>query len=346
MKHWVAWVMAGAMMAGSSGVFAQQAGVVEKRDPALDTLVAADARLEMVKSGFGFTEGPVWVPQGGYLLFTDIPANVIYKLTRDGQASVYLEKAGYQGHDLWRVGFEFNNGKDPSDPKFEKFNMSGANGLALDPEGRVVIAAWAGRSVDRIEKDGKRTVLADKYEGKRFGGPNDVVVRKDGSVYFTDTYGGMLKMDKDPSKELDVVGIYMIRDGKVQRIIDDLKNPNGLTFSPDEKVFYANSGRDRYVKRYDVQPDGSVTSATMFVDMSSEKLPGITDGMKVDVNGNLWTTGAGGVWILSPDGKHLGTIRTPELAANLAFGDDDRKTLYITARTSIYKIRTNIAGLP
>src|SRR4029453_14757946 len=179
--------------------------VVVKMDPALDTLIAADAKLEMVKTGVGFSEGIVWVPEGGggYLLLSDMPANVIYKLTPDGQASVYMERSGYRGYDIWRVGFIQTNGKDRNDPKFEEFPMIGSNGLALDPQGRLVIATWAGRSIDRIEKNGERVVLADRYEGKRFGGTNDVIVKKNGTIYFTDGYNGMRGRDKDPTKELD-----------------------------------------------------------------------------------------------------------------------------------------------
>jgi gluconolactonase len=147
---------------------------VTRLDPALDVLISADAKVEQVATGFGFTEGVTWMGQGGFLVFSDIPANVVYKLALDGKASIYLQKSGYQGVDLWRVGMPFTNGKAESDPKFERFNMSGSNGLAADPQGRLVIATWAGRSIDRIEKNGKRTVLADKYQGKRFGGPNDL----------------------------------------------------------------------------------------------------------------------------------------------------------------------------
>ena len=151
--------------------------------------------------------------------------------------------------------------------------------------------------------------------------------------------------EKDPKRELDA-GVYMLKDGKVTLLIKDLDNPNGLAFSPDEKYFYANGGRDRFIRRYEVQSDGTLANGRMFIDMSKEPARGITDGLKVDVNGNLWETGPGGVWIISPDGRHLGTIPTPELASNVEFGDADRKTLYVSARTSIYRIRANIAGLP
>jgi len=321
---------------------------VVRLESSLDALVSPDAKLELVKGGFGFTEGALWVQKGksGYLLFSDIPANVIYKWTPDGKVSVYLDHSGYTGQDIWRVGFMQTNGKDKSDPLFEEFPMIGSNGLALDREGRLIIATWAGRSIDRIEKNGKRTVLADRYEGKRFGGTNDVVVKKDGSIYFTDGFGGLRLREKDPTKELDFNGVYMLRNGHVTRVITDITNTNGLAFSPDEKYFYANGSRDKFVKRYEVQPDGTLNNGIMFIDISKDSTPGITDGMRVDNKGNLYETAAGGVWIISPEGKHLGTILTPELAANVEFGDADRKTLYIAARTSIYKIRVNTPGIP
>src|SRR6266852_6318620 len=149
-------------------------------DRALEAPVSADARLQLVKGGFGFTEGLIWVEKGRYLLLSDIPANVIYKLTPEGEASIYMHRSGYTGPDIWRVGFEQTNGKNPSDPLFEKFYMIGSNGLALDRQGRLIIATWAGRSIDRIEKNGKRTVLADRFEGKQFNGPNDVIVKQNG----------------------------------------------------------------------------------------------------------------------------------------------------------------------
>jgi gluconolactonase len=188
-------------------------------------------------------------------------------------------------------------------------------------------------------------MLADRWDGKRFGGTNDVIVKKDGTIYFTDGYGGLRLRDKDPKRELDN-GVYMIRNGQVSRVIDDIPNTNGVAFSPDEKTLYANGSRDRFVKAYDVNADGTLSNGHMLIDVNSDPALGITDGLRVDVNGNLWETGPGGIWIISPQGKHLGTILLPELGANVEFGDPDRKTLYIAARTSIYKIRTNIAGVP
>ena len=321
---------------------------VLRLDPALDALVSPDAKVELVKGGFGFTEGPVWVQKGksGYLLFTDIPGNVVYKLTpQDRKAEVYLYDAGYNGPDIWRWGGIQNNGRDRSDPRFEEFAMIGADGLTLDRQGRVIIATFAGRSLVRLESDGKRTVLADSYEGKRFNGPNDVVVKRDGAIYFTDTYGGLRLRDKDPRKELDFTGVYMWKDGKLSLLVKDMPMVNGLAFSPDEKYLYVNGSRDNYVNRYDVNPDGTLANGKLFFDMRKETEPGITDGLRVDTKGNLYETGPGGVWVISPEGKHLGTIRAPEQATNVGFGDADRKTLYIAARTGIYKIRVNIPGI-
>ncbi|MCL8385451.1 SMP-30/gluconolactonase/LRE family protein [Xanthobacter aminoxidans] len=319
-------------------------------DPRFADLVSATADLQQITTGFGFTEGVTWVQNGthGHLLFSDIPANVIYRWTPDragaGSLDVFLEKAGYQGHDVWRVGMPFTNGKAPDDPGYEQFNMFGSNGITLDLEGRVVIATWGGRSIDRIEEDGRRTVVADRFDGKRFGGPNDVVVCRNGYIYFTDTFGGMLGLGEDPSRELDINAIYRIRDSEVIRVIDDIPNVNGLAFSPDETVLYANGSIDNFIRRYDVDADGNISNGSLFYDFADVPGDGITDGMRVDVAGNLWTTAPGGVWALSPDGAPLGMIALPEGGSNLVFGGPDRKTLYISAATSIYRIETKIAG--
>jgi gluconolactonase len=315
---------------------------IVKLDPSLDALISPDSKLELVKGDFGFTEGIVWVDQGasGYMLLSDMYANVIYKLTPDGKVSLYLDHSGYTGYDIWRVGMP-----QPDPNRKDVFFMIGSNGLALDRQGRVLIATWTGRSIDRIEKDGKRIILADRYEGKRFGGTNDLVVKKDGAIYFTDGFGGLRGRDQDPKKELDFAGIFMWKDGKVTLAIKDIATPNGLAFSPDEKYLYANGSQNKYVRRYDVQPDDTLTNSQMFIDMSSDKAGGITDGMKVDTQGNVWESGPRGIWITSPDGKHLGTILTPEFVANLCFGERDNKTLYIAARTSVYKIHVNVPGI-
>ena len=325
--------------------------VVVRLDPALDELVSANAKLEVAKSGFAFTEGTTWIQEGNtrFLIFTDIPANVIDKMTPDGRVSVYADHVGYDGpidaYNMLTLGVVRDNGKDPQDPLFRRFVMLGADGLTLDRQGRIVVAGWAARNVYRIEKDGKRTILADRYQGKRLGGPNDVIVKKDGAIYFTDAVGGLRLEDKDPAKELNQ-GVYMIKAGKLTLVINDIPTVNGLAFSPDEKHLYANGSGANYIRRYDVQPDDTLTNSTLLIDLSADKTPGITDGMKVDTKGNVYQSAAGGVWIISPDGRHLGTILTPELVANVEFGDPDHKTLYIAARTSIYRIRANTAGIP
>jgi gluconolactonase len=336
------------VLAGSSakGQYSTATAVV-RLDPALDALIAPDARVELVKDGFGFTEGPVWVQEGkdGYLLFTDIPGNVIWKLTPDGKASVHLSNVGYNGPEVWRWGGIQNNGRERTDPRFEEFAMIGADGLTLDRQGRLIIATFAGRSLMRVEANGQRTVLADRYEGKRFGGPNDVVVKRDGAIYFTDTYGAFRLREKDPRRELLFNAVYMWKDGKLTLVVKDMPATNGLAFSPDEKILYVNGSRDNYVNRYEVRGDGTVGNGTRFIDMSKESGTGVTDGLRVDSKGNLYETGPGGVWIISPEGKHLGTIRAPETATNVGFGDADKKTLYIAARTGIYKIRVKTPGI-
>ncbi len=344
MKKTALYVLLIALLAVSS-LHAQLPGdqpAVVRLDPALDSLVSADAKLDLVKNDFGFTEGVVWVDEGksGYLLLSDMYANVIYKVTPEGKVSLYLDHSGYTGYDIWRVGMP-----QPDANRKDVFFMIGSNGLALDRQGRLVIATWTGRSIDRIEKDGKRTVLADRYEGKRFGGTNDLVVKKDGAIYFTDGFGGLRGRDKDPQKELDFAGIFMWKDGKVTLAIKDIPTPNGLAFSPDEKYLYANGSQNRYLRRYGVQADDTLTNSQMLIDMNSDPAPGITDGLKVDTKGNIYESGPGGIWVLSPDGKHLGTIRTPEFVANVAFGGPDNKTLYIAARTSIYRVRVNTPGI-
>ena len=320
---------------------------VTRLDPALDALVSPDAKVELVKGGFGFTEGPVWMTEGksGYLLFTDIPGNVVWKLTPDGKASVYLDNTGYQGPEVWRWGGIQNNGFERTDPRFEEFAMIGADGLTVDRQGRLVLATFAGRSLMRVEKNGKRIVLADNYQGHRFGGPNDVVVKSNGAIYFTDTYSSFRQREKDPRKELDFTGVYMWKDGKLSLLVKDMPMVNGLAFSPDEKYLYVNGSRENYVNRYEVLPDGTLANGKLFIDLSKETERGITDGLRVDTKGNLYETGPGGVWIISPEGKHLGTIRAPEISTNVGFGDADKKTLYIAARTGIYKIRVNTPGI-
>ncbi|MDP8991311.1 MAG: SMP-30/gluconolactonase/LRE family protein [Acidobacteriota bacterium] len=315
------------------GAQAQSGPDVIRLDPALDAIVSSKAKLEMLKTDeFGISEGPVWVQEGqmGYLLFSDIVANVVYKWTPDNKISVYLKDSGYTG-TLAKVSMEGYIAR--SGPLFV-FDF-GSNGLTLDRQGRLVLCAQGDRAIVRIEKDGTRTVLADKYEGKRLNRPNDLVMKSDGAIYFSDP-----RMD-NPTMELAMSAVFMAKDGKVQLLASDFR-PNGLAFSPDEKILYLNGNGG--IRAYDVRPDGTIENGRVFIDMTSDKTPGGPDGMKVDQKGNVYCTGPGGIWIISPAGKHVGTIRLPSPATNLAFGDADYKTLYITDRRSLARIRLNTAG--
>ena len=319
---------------------AQTGPAVRRVAPALDAIVAADATVERVATGFGFSEGPVWVRKGGFLIFSDIPANVINRLDpASGRVSVFLEKTGFTGTDASDVGGEQTNARG------ERIYLIGSNGVTLDPQGRVAFNAMGDRQVVRIEADGRRTVLASHFEGKRLNSTNDLVFKRNGSLYFTDPPSGLRRRNDDPKKELPFNGVYLLKDGKLQLLAKDLVNPNGIALSPDEKILYVNSSADRKILRYDVRPDDTIANGRLIVDMGADKEPGVPDGMKVDEKGNLYSTGAGGIWVMTPEGKHLGTLVFPEQPANLAFGDADGRTLYVTARSSVYKIKLKIPGV-
>ena len=333
-------LLAVTLTAATVSAFSQE---IQMLDPALDHIVSADAKLERVASGFNkWTEGPVWTRQGT-LLFAEIPANNIIQWSPAKGAVVFMHPSGYKGSEPYK-------GPEP-----------GSNGMTLDADGRVSVAGHARRNVWRMESvDPKAqiTVLADSYQGKKLNSPNDLVYKSDGSLYFTDPpYGLQTQSDADPQKELQVNGVYRIpgarqhkpgaapyRD-KMQLVIKDLARPNGLAFSPDEKFLYvAESGKKQWF-RYRVQPDGSLTDGALFLDASTDPAEGGPDGLRVDEKGNIYGSGPGGVWIISPDGKHIGTIKVPERVSNVAWGDQDGKTLYITASTSLYRIKLKIAGI-
>jgi gluconolactonase len=321
---------------------------IEKLDPSFDDIVAPDAMIETLGDRFALTEGPLWVPEGqdGYLLFSDNAGNVIYKWRRDRPLSVFLEKSGFTGSDNTRVGAQTIAGR-------VAILLIGSNGLALDPNGRVVVTAMNDRSIYRVEKDGTRTTLADRFDGKRFSGPNDIVVKSNNSVYFTDTPWGLRDSEKDSQRELPFYGFYLIKDGKVTLLGSDMDAhggiPNGITLSPDEKYLYVTAAR-RGTLRYDIMPDDTVANGRVFV-------PHGGDGMRVDRKGNLYTTGggAGGViQVTSPEGKPLGRLHLPQpayepkprvCATNMAFGDADDRGLYITACTHLFKIRLKAPGV-
>lgn len=302
-------------------------------DPALDAIVSSDAKLEKLAGGFLFTEGPVWVSAtantSGYLLFSDPNANTIYRWSTDGQVSVFRTKSGYAG---------FNVGE---------YHQPGSNGLTLDKQGRLTINQHGNRRVIRVEPRGNVTVMADQHDGKRLNSPNDLVYRSDGALYFTDPPFGLPKVFDDPRKELPYSGVYCVNDGQVRLVSTDLDAPNGLAFSPDEKFLYVNNWNDKkkVILRYDVQPDCTLKNGRLFFDMTNTPGNDALDGLKVDQQGNVYSTGPGGLWIISPEGRQLGLIKGPEDPHNMAWGDDDGKTLYITASTGIYRMRMNIAGV-
>ena len=304
-----------------------------KADPALDRIVLPETRLEKVAGGFLFTEGPVWVPTTatvpGHLLFSDPNNNTIYRWSPEGQVSVFRTKSGYSG---------FNIGE---------YHQPGSNGLTLDRQGRLTINQHGNRRVVRVEPRGNITVLADRYEGKRLNSPNDLVYRSDGALYFTDPPFGLPMVFSDPRKELSYSGVYCVKDGMVRLVSTDLDAPNGIALSPDEKTLYVNNWNEKrkLILRYDVNPDCSLTNGKVFVDMTNSPGDDALDGLKVDQEGNVYSTGPGGLWIISPEGRQLGLIKGPEDPHNMAWGDDDGKTLYITALTGLYRMRMNIAGV-
>jgi gluconolactonase len=266
---------------------------------------------ERLATGYQFTEGPVWMPDG-FLLFSDIPASRIYRWSRDAGASV------------WR------------------FPSGQSNGLTHDLDARLVACEHGNRRVSRTERDGSVVSLADRFEGGRLNSPNDVVVKSDGALYFTDPPYGV----RPEQREQPYNGVYRIgADGALTLLADDFERPNGLAFSPDESILYVDDSFYRHVRAFDVRDDGTLANSRVIASMDHPQ-PGSPDGMKVDTEGNLYVTGATGVWVFEPDGVLLGVIVPPERPANCAWGDPDRKTLYITARTSLYRVRVKVPGCP
>jgi gluconolactonase len=307
-------------------------GRIVRVDPALNEIIPADAKIEKLAGDFLFTEGPIWIPANadspGYLLFSDPNNDMIYRWAQDGQVSIYMTKSGYTGMNIG------------------EYTQPGSNGLTLDNEGRLTINQHGNRRVVRVEKHGNLTVMADRYQGKRLNSPNDLVYKSDGALYFTDPPFGLPKMFDDPRKELPFSGVFRVSNGNIQLVTKDLDGPNGLAFSPDEKYFYVdNWGKKKIVMRYEVNPDGTLSNGKIFFDMTSAPGEDAGDGMKVDQRGNLYISGPGGVWVISPEGKYLGMIIGPEHPHNMAWGDDDGKALYMAAHTGLYRIRLKIPGI-
>lgn len=288
-------------------------GTLESYSKSFDALFPPRATIQLIATGFQFTEGPIWFKHERRLLFSDIPANKIISLSSAKKVQTFRSPSG------------------------------NANGLTRDKRGRLIACEHGNRRVSRTEQNGNLTVLADTFKGKRLNSPNDVVVKRDGAIYFTDPIYGI----KTHEQEQPVQGVYRLSpDGKqLTLLVDDFDGPNGLAFSPDEtKLYIDDSSSQRHIRVFNVLSNGSLTGAKVFHDMKGHE-GGPPDGMKVDTQGHIYSTGPGGIWVLDPDGSHLGIIRTPEGAANCAWGDDDWKSLYITAHTSIYRVRCNISGI-
>jgi gluconolactonase len=321
---------------------------IERLDPKLDALVAADAKLDELARGFGLNEGPVWVPEGdsGYLLVGGLLDNVIYKIAADNTVSVFLERAGYTGNDVSNAGTQTRSGRS-------HVLLIGPSCASLDSQGRLIWCADNDRTVMRLEKDGTRTVLsAGAPDGKRFSGPNDIYVARDDAVWLTDNDFGLRGAGASPDKQMPN-GIWRIKDGRSTLVlgVDALGGiPNGIALSPDERYLYLTALQK--IMRYEVRPDGTLGAGSLFT-----QGPGIGDGMKVDVDGNLYSTsgaGPGIVRITAPTGTLLGYLHLPIIggepkkqicATNIAFGDRDGKGLYITACDAVYRIRMKVAGV-
>ena len=297
---------------------------LEVHNPGLHDLIAPDAPIERIAGGLGFTEGPVW--RGTSLLFSDIPNKRIVR---------------------WR--------RLPEGPELTTYATGMSNGLTLDRQGQVLAAEHDGRCVSRVADNGTRRVLAEQFQGKRLNSPNDIVVKSDGSIYFTDppyaiqpSTPGMPRpagwwTAPIPGKELPYNGVYRLTpDGNLHLLVDDFALPNGLAFSPDESILYVDDSAHKHIRAFDVRADGTLSNSRILLDMASDD-PGVPDGFKVDVHGNVFCTGPGGAWGCRPTGELLGRIVLPELPANLAWGEDG-SVLFLTARTSVYRLPTKTRG--
>lgn len=301
---------------------------VVRKGKEIDGIVPINAKVFKLAEGFQFTEGPIWVRDGGYLLFSDPNANTIYKYLPDSGLSVFRHPSGYSGADIAEYG------------------QPGANGLTLDRTGRLVVNEHGNRRVTRTERDGAITVLADRYEGNRLNSPNDLVYRSDGTLFFTDPPFGLPKFFDDQRKELTYSGVFAVYRGKLKLLTTDLKGPNGIAFSPDEKFLYVTNWdeKKKVVMRYSVSHDATLSDGSVFFDMTSAPGEDALDGMKVDQRGNLYVSGPGGLWIISAEGQHLGTVVLPKHPHNMAWGDDGR-TLYLCARDALYRMPLKVAGI-
>ncbi len=299
---------------------------VVRIEPEFDRLISSDAAIEILAEGHDWTEGPVWDEAEQRLLFSDVPRNTIYAWSAASGRTVYMKPSGYTGVAA--------AGREP-----------GSNGLAFDAEGRLLLCEHGDRRIARVEHCGGKLTLADRFDGKRLNSPNDLAVHSDGSIVFTDPPYGLPKGANDPCRELDFFGVYRLSpEGDLTLLIQDLTRPNGIAFSPDERTLYvAQSHRpEPVIFAYPYSGDGKAGEGRVFFDATPfvSSGPGLPDGLKTDREGNVWTTGPNGVFVLSPDGKLLGRIVTGKATANLAFGGPDGQTLFITAHDALLRVPT------
>ena len=304
---------------------------IQRSQPDIDNLIPANASVESLATGYGWSEGPVWIKEGGYLLFTDVPANRIHKWTKAKGASLFLHPAGR----AVTAGF-----REP-----------GANGLKPGGSNVILLADQGNRGIARLDlKTKAKTLLAQRFAGKRFNSPNDLVVGPDGSIWFTDPPYGLEGMDASPLKEQSANGVYRLAPGgRITLVVSELRFPNGIAFSPDGRTLYvSNSDPSRAViLAFDVASNGALSRRRIFSDMTplaAKGLPGLPDGIAVDERGNLWATGPGGVHLFRPDGRELGVISTGAAISNCAFGGADGKTLFMTSGNTLAAVRTNVRG--
>jgi Gluconolactonase len=301
---------------------------IERFDPAFDALVAADAKVERLAEGYRWSEGPLWYQ--GALIFSDVPENVIYRWEEGmTKAEVFLKPSG-----LLQPNSDF---REP-----------GSNGLTLDRQGRLLVAQHGERRIARYE-NGMWTTIADRFEGKRLNTPNDLAVRRNGEVYFTDPPYGFKDIENSPLKELSFHGVYRVSlDGEVTLLTKTINYPNGIAFSPDEKMLYVSSTEHQnpHIRAFDVEADGTLSNERVFFDarpLSSREAPGSCDGLKIDREGNVWTSGPGGILVINPQGKMIGRINTGVPTSNCAWGDDGG-TIYITANKRLLRVKTLTKG--
>jgi gluconolactonase len=299
-------------------------------DPRFDRLVPINVKVERIVSGHKWVEGPVWNRKEGYLLFSDVPNNSVYKWQDDKGESLFLKPSGYTG----KTPFE---GLEP-----------GSNGLTYDPEGRLVLAEHGDRRVARLERNGRKTTLVDRFDGKRINSPNDVVFKSNGDLYFTDPPFGLPKSYDDPRKETPFQGVYRYsKNAKLTLLTKDIKAPNGIAFSPDEKKLYISNAdpANAVWMVYDLKPDGSIENGKVLFNATgwTKAKIGVPDGMKVDREGNIFGAGPGGIHVISPDGKHLGSIETGGPTGNVGWGEDS-SSLFITSNTNVYRLKLTTKG--